>query len=84
MCVPGHAASLRKVPLKQSRVGKGTCSVPALCTQTGYEQHFLWPYHTICTTPRGPNMYGSSDLHIIEWGIIIIVFTELLEFSKEI
>ena len=37
MTVPGHAASRRKVPLKQSRVEKGTCSVPAHRTQTRCE-----------------------------------------------
>ena len=49
-----------------SRVRKGTCSVLAHGTQTRCEPHFLGPYHKTYTMPRPPNLYGSSDLHVIE------------------
>ena len=60
-----HAASRRKVSSKLSCVGKCTCYVLANCTQTRYEQYFLGPNCTTCTTPRPWNLYGSSDLQII-------------------
>lgn len=65
--VPDQAVCHRKVPLKLCRVGKGTYSVPAHRTQKLYDLHFLGPYNTTSTTPHPPNLYGSSDLHIIEF-----------------
>ena len=39
----------------------------ALCQRTAPRQDvshsFLGPYHTTCTTPRPPNLYGSSESH---------------------
>ena len=72
--VPDQAVCHRKVPLKLSRVGKGTYSVPAHRTQTWCDLHFLGPYHTNRTTPHPPNLYGSSDLYIIE--LVTVVRTD--------